>query len=55
LDYLQENLPNAKASPAGGAMIMMMVTAKLSKQGPRGVPKGFVETQNSVNGRTPCL
>lgn len=48
-------VPNAKASPAGGARIIMMVSSHLMKYGPRGVPKGLVEAQNRGHGSTPCL
>jgi len=33
----------------------MIVTNHLIRYGPNGVPKGFVDTQNSVYGSTPCL
>lgn len=33
----------------------MKVSTHLTKYGPRGVPKGFVETQKLVKGNTPCL
>jgi len=48
-------VPKLNASPAGGAKIMMRVKAHFKKYGPSGVPKGRVEVQNLVNGRTPCL
>lgn len=44
-----------KASPAGGARITISVITYMNKKGPRVVPKGQVETQNLVNGKTPCL
>lgn len=34
---------------------MMKVISHFKKYGPNGVPKGLVDTQNSVNGSTPCL
>ena len=34
---------------------MMKVRTHFTKYGPRGVPKGFVETQKLVKGKTPCL
>lgn len=34
---------------------MMNVVNQMIRYGPNGVPKGLVETQNSVNGSTPCL
>lgn len=34
---------------------MMTVRNHFTKYGPRGVPKGRVEVQNAVKGRTPCL
>ena len=51
MDYL----PKLKTSPAGGAAIMSTVAAHLSAYGPRGVPKGLVDTQKPGYGRTPCL
>lgn len=36
-------------------MMKMSVTTHFMKYGPIGVPNGFVETQNLVNGSTPCL
>lgn len=47
--------PNWNASPAGGATIMMNVMAHFSRYGPMGVPKGFVDTQKVVKGKTPWL
>lgn len=44
-----------KASPAGGARIMRIVSAHLTKYGPSGVPKGRVEAQKRGKGSTPCL
>ena len=43
------------AEPAGGATIIIKLTNQVTKIGPSGVPKGFVEVQNLGNGRTPCL
>lgn len=34
---------------------MMIVNAHFTKYGPRGVPKGRVDVQKLVQGRTPCL
>lgn len=34
---------------------MMNVSTHFTKYGPKGVPKGFVETQKFVKGNTPCL
>lgn len=33
----------------------MNVSTHFTKYGPKGVPKGFVETQKLVKGNTPCL
>ena len=43
------------ASPAGTARMRRAVKAQMTKYGPNGVPKGRVETQNLVKGKTPCL
>jgi hypothetical protein len=34
---------------------MIIVTAHFTKNGPIGVPNGFVDAQNLGNGNTPCL
>lgn len=52
--WTQCDLLKLKASPAGGAKIIMIVRSHLTKYGPRGVPSGFVEAQNRGQGRTPC-
>lgn len=36
------------------AKIINMVRPQMTRYGPKGVPKGFVETQKVVQGRTPC-
>ena len=36
------------------AKIINMVRPQMTRYGPKGVPKGLVETQNVVQGRTPC-
>lgn len=43
-----------KASPAGIARIISAVKDQMTAYGPNVVPKGLVETQNVVQGRTPC-
>lgn len=52
--YVCKSTMKLKASPAGGAKIMSTVMAHLSRYGPSGVPKGRVDTQNGVQGSTPC-
>ena len=48
-------VPKVNASPAGTARMRSAVRAQMTKYGPSGVPKGRVETQNLVQGNTPCL
>lgn len=44
--YLGIDIPKLKASPAGGARIMIKVVVHIKTYGPRGVPNGFVYVQN---------
>ena len=55
LGKIQINILKLNASPAGGARIMRIVMAHLTKYGPSGVPKGRVDAQKRGKGRTPCL
>ena len=51
----ERHRPKLKASPAGGARIMITVMAHWTRYGPNGVPNGLVEVQNLGHGSIPCL